>query len=139
MIRDMSQIRQRLLRTPHLPLDLTQFVRELDHEMPVPLPLMWRQRHDTREIVPHLRAFLLAEIPDHMIALVVVLRHHIEIERRHVEIQRFVVQKELGDVRQILAVHALVIIPVPVHFEHAQIVLPVDLVAWRALRGRPPP
>ena len=139
MIRDMSQIRQRLLRTPYLPLDLAQLVRELDHKMSVPLSLMRWQRHDTREIVPHFRAFLLAEIPDHVIALVVVLRHHIEIERRHVEVERFVVQKELGDVRQILAIHALVIIAVPVHFEHAQIVLPVDLVAWRALRARPPP
>lgn len=134
MVRNMPQIRQRLLGRAHFLLDLAQLVRELDHEVPVPLALVWRQRHNARQVVAQLAALLLAEVAHQVIALVIVLSHHIEIERRHIEVQRLVVQEQLRDVRDVLRVHALRVIAVPVHLEHRDVALTVDFVAWRALR-----
>lgn len=129
----MAQIRQRLLGGSHLLLNLAQLVGELNHEMSIPLALVWRQRHDTRQIVPQLTALLLTEVPDEVITLVVVLRHHVEIKGRYIEIQCFVIQEQLRDVRDVLCVHALREITVAVHLEHRYVVLAVDLVAWRTL------
>lgn len=134
----MAQIRQRLLRGSHLLLDLAQLVGELNHEVSVPLALVWGQRHNTRQIVPQLTALLLTEVPDEVIALVVVLRHHVEIEGRYIEVQCLVVQEQFRDVRDVFRVHALREVAVAVHLEHRDVVLAVDLVAWRTLHVTQP-
>lgn len=130
----MSQVRQGFFWTSNFLLYFAELIRKLNHKVAIPLPLMRWQGHDTSEIVSHFRAFLLAEVANHVIPLIIVLGDHIEIEGRHVEVEGFVVQKELRDVGEVLAVHSLIVIAVAVHFEDAQIVHPVDLVARRTLR-----
>ena len=129
----MTQIRQRLLGGSHLLLDLAQLVGKLNHEVTVPLALVWRQCHNTRQIVPQLTALLLTEVPDEVIALVVVLRHHVKVEGGYIEVQCLVVQEQLRNVRDVFRVHALREVTVAVHLEHRYVVLAVDLVAGRTL------
>ncbi len=57
-------------------------------------------------------------------------RHDVEQERLHVEIQGLVVQKELGEETQALAVH---LVPLPADLKDGDLVPAVDLVSRRML------
>ena len=133
MIRNVTQIRQRLLRRTHLLFNLAQLVGKLNHEVTVALALMRRERHNARQIVPQLATLLLAKVANHVVALVVVLRYHVKVERSHVVVKRFVVQKELRYVRNVLRVHTLVVVAISVHLKDGNVVLAVDLVSRRTL------
>lgn len=50
----------------------------------------------------------LGEIPDEVAPCVVCLGHHVEEKRLHVVIQGFMVQEELGEETQVLAVNLLI-------------------------------
>lgn len=62
--------------------------------------------------------FLFGKIADQMAALLVVFRQHIEQERLHIVVQRFVIQKQLRQQTQILTVD---LVHVAIDFEHRQI------------------
>mmetsp|Transcript_13381 Transcript_13381/g.54027 ORF Transcript_13381/g.54027 Transcript_13381/m.54027 type:complete len:489 (-) Transcript_13381:661-2127(-) len=116
-VRHQPEVRQRSLRGPDLALLLAQLVREGDEHLPVPLALVRRQRQDARQVVSLLGALLLAEVPDHVVALGVNLAQHVKQKRLHVVIQRLVVQEQLREQAQVLAVHPR--LPA-VHLVHAQ-------------------
>ena len=61
-----------------------------------------------------------------MAALRVALRHDVEEEGLHVEVQCLVVEEELGHEAQALAVH---LVQLSIHLEGGDLALAVDLVA----------
>lgn len=84
-------------------------------EPPVTLPLVLGHRHYTRHIIFLHAVLLLREIPHQMAPLFVILRQHIEQKRFHVIIQSLVVQEQLRQQTQVLAVD---LIDIPIHLEH---------------------
>ena len=63
-----------------------------------------------------------------MTSVSIALRHDVEEERFHVEVKRFVVQKEFGQEAEILTVHFVLF---SVDFEDGNVILPVNLIARR--------
>lgn len=63
----------------------------------------------------------LAEVADRVASLDVADRHHVEEKGLHVVVQRFVVQEELGQQTEVLAV---LFVPLSIHLPHAYLVLP---------------
>ena len=66
----------------------------------------------------------LGEIPYHVTTTGVALRHDVEQEWLHVEIQCLVVEEQLGQQTEVLSV---LLVALPVHFKHRDLVLPIDL------------
>mmetsp|Transcript_41598 Transcript_41598/g.106452 ORF Transcript_41598/g.106452 Transcript_41598/m.106452 type:complete len:349 (+) Transcript_41598:700-1746(+) len=124
----LPQVAQRPLRRAHAPLLFGELVREGDEEAAVALALVRRQREDARQVVLLLRGLLLGKVAHHVVPRGVVLREDVEQEGVHVVVERLVVQEELGEVAQVLAVHLLL---APVHLKHGDVAVAVDLVAGR--------
>ena len=101
--------------------------------MSIAFSLERRKRQDTGEVIPQLAKLLLTEIADDMVALVVILRHHIKVEGRYVEVECLVVEEEFGDIRDVLAVDALVVVSISINFKNRYVVLAVNLVSRGAL------
>lgn len=74
------------------------------------------------------RFFLLREVADDVGALLVDLAQDVEEERVDVEVERFVVEKELGHEAQVLTIELVL---VAVHLEDGQGALAVDFFARR--------
>lgn len=105
VIRDTPEIRERLLRRAGYALDLGQQVAELDEETAEALALVLRQGHDAGDVVALGRTvFLLAEVADEVAAVPVVLRHRVKEERLDVVVEGLVVEEQLGQQAQVLAV-----------------------------------
>ena len=85
---------------------LAEFVGERDEELPVTLALVRRQSEDAREVVVFLGVLLLGKVTHHVVALRRLFRQDVKQKGLHVVVQRLVVQKELGQQAQVLAVHA---------------------------------
>ena len=83
---------------------LGEGVREGYQEPPVALTLVGRQREDARQVVVLRAVLLLAEVPHEVRAVLVLLAQHVEEEVLDVEVKRLVVQEELGQQAQVLAV-----------------------------------
>ena len=98
------------LRGPHLVLPLREGVREGDEKLPVALALMRRERQDARQVVVLRRALrLLGEVADRVAPALVHDAQHVEEEEVHVVVQCLVVEEELGEVAQVLAVDLLLL------------------------------
>ena len=127
-VRHEAEVGEGPLRRAHLVLLLGQLVGEGDKELAVPLALVGRQREDARQVVPLLAVLLLAEVAHDVAPALIRLREHVEQEQVHVVVQRLVVQEQLGQEAQVLAVHLLL---AAVNLEHRHAVVPVNLVARR--------
>jgi len=66
-------------------------------------------------------------LPDNVGPPLVDLAQHVEQEEVHVEVQRLVVQEQLCQVGQVLAVGLL---GLAVHLKHADVAVAVHLVTW---------
>jgi len=89
---------------------------------------MWRQREDTRNIVVIWRVLLLGEITNNVAASLVTFGEDVKEEWFDIIIKRFVVEKQFGKEAEVLAVDLVLL---AVHFKDGQIVLTIDLIAWR--------
>ena len=69
-----------------------------------------------------------AEVAHRMKSSFIACAQHIKQKRIHVPVQRFVVQKQLRKVAQILAVHLL---HRAVQFKHGHFAVPINLIARR--------
>ena len=69
--------------------------------------------------------------PHNMCATLIALAQDVEEEEVDVVVQGLVVQEELGQVTQVLAVHLLLL---AIHLKHADAAVAVDLLAWRMLQ-----
>lgn len=126
-VAEQAQIGERLLRGAQLALALAELVGEGDEQATQPLPLILRERQDTRHVVALGRLLLLAEVPDQVAAVLVARHHAVEQERVHVVVERLVVQEELRQQAQVAAPRAL---PPPVDLEEADEVVAVDFISW---------
>lgn len=70
----------------------------------------------------------LGEIANDVGSLPIHFSQDVEHERLHIEVQGFVIQEELGQEAEVLAVNLVVS---PVHFIHRDVVLPIDLLSRR--------
>ena len=71
----------------------------------------------------------LAEVPHQVTALAVILGEDIEQEGLHVVVERLVIEEQLGDVAQVFRVNLLLL---RVKLKHADLVISVYLITWRA-------
>ena len=101
---DESQVGEGLLRGSDLALGAREEVGKVDEEAAVALPLVRRQRQDARHVEVLARVLLLAEVADEVAPFCVCNGHDVEEEGLHVEVERLVVQEELGQQAQVLAV-----------------------------------
>lgn len=96
---------------------------KIDEKPSESLPLVLRHGHDAGHVVLLLAMLLFGKVAHQMAALLVVLGEHVEEERLHVVVERFVVQKQLSQQTQILAVD---LVHVPINFENGQVLTSVD-------------
>mmetsp|Transcript_10752 Transcript_10752/g.46588 ORF Transcript_10752/g.46588 Transcript_10752/m.46588 type:complete len:318 (-) Transcript_10752:532-1485(-) len=136
-VRHLTKVRQGPLRGPNLPFAPGNLVRHGDQEAAVPLALVRRQRQDARQVVILVGALLLAEVPNHRVFVgsLVELGHDVEQERIHVKVQSLVVQEQLGQQAQVLAVH-LVRVPVDLPKRQPRFALVVPRVPVNHAPGR---
>jgi hypothetical protein len=113
--------------TPHALLLFVQLT-ERDEKLAIPLALVRRKREDAGEVVVFGRRLLLREVADDVGATLVDLREDVEQEGLDVVVQRLVVQKQLGEEAQVLAVYGVVL---AVHFKDGEGAVPVHLIPWR--------
>mmetsp|Transcript_69902 Transcript_69902/g.111156 ORF Transcript_69902/g.111156 Transcript_69902/m.111156 type:complete len:223 (-) Transcript_69902:415-1083(-) len=106
-IRDESQVRERRFRRSQFALNLAESVRQRDHEMAQSFALMARQRHNARQIEVFLGTLFFGEIAQKMASTARYFRDDVKVKRGGVVFQRLVIEKELGQIRDILAVIAL--------------------------------
>mmetsp|Transcript_26858 Transcript_26858/g.46853 ORF Transcript_26858/g.46853 Transcript_26858/m.46853 type:complete len:210 (-) Transcript_26858:65-694(-) len=123
-----AQVAQRLLGRAHLPLALRELVGEADKQLAIPLPLVGGEGEDAGQVVLLGGVLLLAEVPDEVRPLVVHLAQHVEQERVHVVVERLVVQEELGEQAQVLAVE---LVGLAVHLPQGEVLVAVDLAPRR--------
>ena len=121
-----TQVREWLLRTARLALELGELVAELYEQLAVALALVGRQGEDARHVVVLAALLLLGEVAHDVVAAVVHLAHHVEEEGVRVVVERLVVQEELGQQAQVLGV---VLVLASVYLEEGNGVFPVDLIA----------
>ena len=76
--------------------------------------------------------FLLAEVAHHMATVLVAYGHNVKEEGLHIVVQSLVVQEELGNETQILAIDLLLL---AIHFKHADFTVSVDLIPGRMSHG----
>ena len=128
VVADATQIGERFLWGARLALHAGEEVAEIDQEAAEALSLVLRHRHDARDVVLLLAGLLLGEIADEVAALAIVLGQHVEEEGLHVVVEGLVIQKQLGEETEVLAVdlagHA-------VHFEDGEVFVAVDFVGRR--------
>ena len=129
-VADEAEVGERALGRADLLLDLREQVAEVDEEAAEALVHVLGQDEYARQVVVHDRLLLLGEVADHLegARALVVLGEHVEEERLDVVVERLVVEKELGEQAQVLAVD---LVELAVHFEEAHRVLAIDLAARR--------
>jgi len=133
-VRHLSQIRQWLFGRPRLALAAGQLVRQRNDEFAVARLLVLRKGEDAGQIVPLARHFFLGKVPDNARAffwlprararararatmIAIELRHDVKVKGTRVEIQRLVIQKELGQEAEFLTVRRVLL---AVDFVHGQ-------------------
>eukprot|EP00588_Corethron_pennatum_P010154 CAMPEP_0194273278 /NCGR_PEP_ID=MMETSP0169-20130528/6646_1 /TAXON_ID=218684 /ORGANISM="Corethron pennatum, Strain L29A3" /LENGTH=333 /DNA_ID=CAMNT_0039016179 /DNA_START=671 /DNA_END=1673 /DNA_ORIENTATION=- len=121
-VADLPQVAEGLLGTAGLALALGDLVAQRDDELPVSRPLVLRKREYARQVVVLGALLLLAEVSHDVTPRAVALRDDVEPEGVHVVVEGLVVQKELGEEAQVLAVDALLL---PVHLESGDRAFPV--------------
>ena len=125
-----SQVREWLLRTARLALELGELVAELYEQLAVALALVGRQGEDAGHVVVLAALLLLGEVAHDVVAAVVHLAHHVEEEWVRVVVERLVVQEQLGQQAQVLGV---VLVLASVNFKEGNGILSVDLIPWGIL------
>lgn len=95
---------------------------------------MERQSQDATQVVPFREVFILGEVPHYVVPVFVLGAQYIEQERHDCVQQEFMVQKQLGEVAQVLAVGRIFVAIDLKHSELSLVVL-VYLVAWRVYEG----
>lgn len=103
-VTQLAQVRQGFLgRANHL-LQFREFVTEGYEELSVSFPLEGWKCHNAGQVVAICRFFFLGEVSHQMSSLPVDFREDVEQERFDVEVQSFVVEKQLGEETEILTV-----------------------------------
>lgn len=95
----------------------------MNEESAVSLALILRHRHNARDVVLLLTEFLLRKVADKMASLAIVDRQDVKEERFDVVVKRLVIEKELGQKAEILAID---LVDVAVHLKHGQVIFAVD-------------
>ena len=72
----------------------------------------------------------IGEVAKDVAATPISLRHHVEEERVDIEIERFVLQEQLGHQTEVLAVDFVLF---SVHFEYREMILAVNFISRRML------
>eukprot|EP00968_Pinguiococcus_pyrenoidosus_P023974 scaffold4148_cov240-Pinguiococcus_pyrenoidosus.AAC.4 len=114
----LTEIAQGLLGGSHFLLPLAELVAEGNDEAAVALPLVAREREDAREVVAQVGMLLLREVSHGMVPSVVKLAQDVEEERIDVVVERLVIQEQLREVAEVLAVFGL---DHPIHLEDANL------------------
>ena len=132
VVADAAEVGQGFLWRARLALDTGEEVAEVDEEAAVALTLVLGHCHDAGHVVLLLARLLFGEVADKMAALAVVLGQHVEEEGLDVVVERLVIEEELCQEAEVLAVdltaHA-------VHLEDRKVGLAVDLVGGRVEPG----
>lgn len=100
----------------------------MDEKSAEALPLVLRHRHDAGHVVLLLAMFLLGEVSDEMATFAVVLGEHVEEERLDVVVERLMIEEQLGEEAEVLAID---LVGVAVHLEDGDVATPVDLGGGR--------
>ena len=88
--------------------------------------------HDAADVVLLLTVLLFGEVSNQVTSLLVVPGENVEKEGLHVVVERLVVQEQLDKKAKVLTID---FVCVPVHLVDGEVVLPVDLGAWRVTPG----
>ena len=104
---------------------------EVDEEPAEAFALVLRHRHDTRHVILLLAVLLLGEVAHQVAAHVVVDGEHVEEEGLYVVVERLVVEEQLGEEAQVLAVD---LIDVSIHLKYREFAVAVDLVGGRVVQ-----
>ena len=128
VVTDAPQIGERFLRRARLALHAGKQIAEVDQEAAKALALVLGHGHDAGDVVLLLAGFLLGEVAHEVAALAVVLGQHVEEEGLNVVVEGLVVQEQLGQEAEVLAVdlagHA-------VHLEDGEVLVAIDFVGRR--------
>ena len=127
---EVAEVGERFLWRAAAALALREQVAHLDQKVAPAAALVDRQRHDAAHVVVHWAQLLLAKVADKVGAVRVGLGEDVEEERLDVVAQRLVVEEELGEEAQVLAVDLVL---AAVDLEHGHAAAPVDLLAGRAV------
>ena len=122
------QIAERFLGRAEFSLALGELVGEFHEEVAEPFALMLRQREDAGHVVALGGFLFLAEVADQVAAALVAGGHAVEEEGVDVVVEGFVVEEEFGEQAEVTAPRSLA---ATVDLEEGDIVVAVDLVAWR--------
>lgn len=132
-----SEIGQRTLRSPLPTFNLGKLIAEANQEFPVTLALVERKHHDTTKVmhIPILpvtfrfgEVLLLREVPLDVEPLLIEFASDVEQERFSIKSKRLMVEKQLAEVTQILAIDGL---SLSVNFKHRDLIISVDLISRR--------
>jgi len=103
---ELAQIGKGLLGRPDLALAQRDVVGEVDQKFAIAFPLMLRQDQNAGDVIPFRRALLLREVArERLGARGILLAEHVEEKRVDVIVQRLVIEEELGEEAEALAVH----------------------------------
>mmetsp|Transcript_23262 Transcript_23262/g.78156 ORF Transcript_23262/g.78156 Transcript_23262/m.78156 type:complete len:417 (-) Transcript_23262:9-1259(-) len=131
-----TQVREGPLRGAELPLALGELVGDGNHELAKALALVAGEREDAGQVVVLRGDALLGEVAHHVGPGLVAVADDVEEKGLDVVVERLVVQEELGQQAQVLAVDAL---HARVHLVHGHVRVPVDLVPRRVEEAAPGP
>ncbi len=104
---------------------------EMDQKSSVSLTLVLRHCHDARDVILLLTKLLLGKVADQVATLAIIHRQYIKEERFDVIVKRLVIEKELCQKAEILAID---LVDVAIHLKDGQVIFSVDFSG----RGVPP-
>jgi len=104
LVAESAQVGERLFWTARLALVSRQQVAEVDQVASIAGALVLRHDHDAGDVVLLGAVLLLAEVADEVAAVGVVLGEDVEEKGLNVEVEGLVVEEELGDEAQVLAI-----------------------------------
>lgn len=134
-----AQVREGLFWSSNFLFDETKFVAERDEELAVPLALVEGKYEDAAEIV--LCFLYLREVAGQVILVILDFTENIEKENAHILVKILMVEEELRQKGQVLAVNGI-FITIDLEYSYFVLLVPIDLVARRVVKrtclGMPP-
>lgn len=104
----------------------------MNEKSTIPLSLVLWHGHNARHIILLLAVFLFGEVSYQVAALLVILGEDVEQKGLHIVVEGFVVQEQLGQQTEVLAVD---LVGVAIHLEHGDVATAVDLGSRRVAPG----
>ena len=125
----MTEITQWLLRRTLLAFFQRELVTKIDQEFAIAVSLPSWKYHDAGQVVVHFCLLLFTEVAHHVIAVGLAFTKHIEVEGINLIPNVLVIEEKLGDIAQVFRVNLLLL---RVKLKHADLVISVYLITWRA-------